>query len=85
MNPHRIPCVMENVSGIRIKVRNAGSPSSIFANRICATLRNIAAPTRISTAAVAYGGTMPAKGAMKKHGRKQSAVKTEVSPVRPPI
>jgi hypothetical protein len=27
---------------------------------------------------------MPAKGARKKQGRKQSAVKTEVKPVRPP-
>ncbi len=42
-------------------------------------------PTRINAEAVAYAGTIPASGAKKKQGRKQSAVKTEVSPVRPPI
>src|SRR3989442_766702 len=85
MNPQSIPWVIENVSGIRIKVRNAGTPSSIFEKLILPTLLNIAAPTRIKTAAVAYGGTMPANGAMKKHGRKQSAVNTDVKPVRPPM
>ena len=85
MNPHRIPCVIENVSGIRIRVRNAGTPSSIFEKLILPMLVNIAAPTRISTAAVANGGTMPAIGAMKKHGRKQSAVKIDVNPERPPM
>src|SRR5229473_6764522 len=85
MNPQRIPWVIENVSGIKIKVRNAGTPSSILEKLILPTLLNIVAPTRIKTAAVAYGGTMPATGAMKKHGRKQSAVNTEVNPVRPPI
>ena len=49
----RIPCVIENVSGIKIIVRKAGSPSSIFPNEIFATLRNIDAPTSIKTEAVA--------------------------------
>jgi len=31
MKPQRIPCVIENVSGIRMMVRNAGRPSSIAA------------------------------------------------------
>src|SRR5438552_3864618 len=85
MKPQRTPCVIENVSGIKIKVKNAGTPSSIFEKLILATLVNMAAPTRIKTAAVAKGGTVPASGAMKRQGKKQSAVKTEVSPVRPPI
>src|SRR5687767_3342418 len=66
-------------------VKNAGSPSSSFEKEIWPTVLNIEAPTKISTEAVAYDGTIPASGARKKHGRKQSAVKTEVSPVRPPI
>jgi len=77
--------VIENVSGIKISVRNAGRASSIFEKLIWLTLWNIAAPTRISTAAVAKGGTIPASGAINKHGRKQSAVTTEVLPVRPPM
>src|SRR5258706_954636 len=84
MNPQRIPWVIENVSGIRIKVRNAGTPSSIFEKLIFPTLLNIAAPTRIKTAAVAYGGTIPAPRAVKKHRRKQSALNTQVKTVRPP-
>src|SRR5213079_3411800 len=85
MKPQRMPWVIENVRGIRMIVRKAGSPSSIFENPISATLLNIDAPTRIRTGAVAYAGTMPASGARKKQGRKQSAVKTEVKPVRPPM
>ena len=85
MKPHKIPCVIENVSGIKISVRNAGTPSSIFEKSILPMLVNIAAPTKIRTAAVANGGTIPAIGAMKKHGRKQRAVKTDVNPVRPPM
>src|ERR1043165_3855905 len=85
MNPQRIPWVIEKVRGIRIIVKNGGSPSSIFAKSIWLTLRNIDAPTRSSTGEVAYSGTMPASGARKKHGRKQSAVNTDVQPVRPPL
>ncbi len=76
---------MENVSGMRMMVKNAGRPSSIFENMICPTLLNIEAPTRIRTEAVAYGGTMPASGARKKQGKKHNAVKTEVRPLRPPM
>src|SRR5258707_9074040 len=85
MKPHRIPWVIEKVSGIRIKVRNAGTPSSSFEKLILPMLVNMAAPTRIKTAAVAKGGTMPASRAIKKHGTKQTAVETEVNPFRPPI
>ena len=53
MKPQRIPCVIENVRGIRMIVRNAGKPSSIYENEILPTLRNIEAPTRINTDAVA--------------------------------
>ena len=74
MNPQRIPWVIENVRGIRIIVKKAGKPSSIFENAISRTLLNIDAPTRIRTGAVAYSGTIPAIGAIKKHGKKQSAV-----------
>src|SRR5437867_4215 len=84
MNPQRIPWVIENVRGMRIIVKKAGRPSSILEKAIWPTLLNIDAPTRIKTGAVAYDGTMPAIGARKKHGKKQSAVKTEVRPVRPP-
>src|SRR5215510_886557 len=85
MKPQRIPWVIEKVRGIRMTVRNAGTPSSIFEKFTSLTLLNIDAPTRISTGAVAYEGTMPASGARKKQGRKQSAVKSEVRPVRPPM
>ena len=78
MKPQSMPWVIEKVRGIRIIVKKAGRPSSIFRNSIWLTLLNIDAPTRTSTGAVAYAGTMPAKGARKKHGRKQRAVKTEV-------
>lgn len=66
-------------------VRKAGSASSRFSKAISLTLRNINAPTSTSTTAVAKGGTICAKGAIKRHGKKQSAVKTAVQPVRPPI
>jgi hypothetical protein len=84
MKPQRMPWVIETVRGIRIIVKNAGRLSSIRSNLICPTLLNIDAPTRIKTGAVAYGGTMPASGARKRQGKKQSAVKTDVIPVRPP-
>ena len=45
MNPHSIPWVIENVSGIRIKVRNAGTPSSIFEKLILPTLLEVETPT----------------------------------------
>src|SRR6185503_10235146 len=85
MKPQSIPWVIEKVRGIRIIVKNAGNPSSIRAKFIEPTLLNIAAPTKTKTGVVAKGGTMPASGARKKHGRKQSAVNTEVKPVRPPL
>src|ERR1051326_523492 len=85
MNPQSIPWVIEKVRGIRIIVKNAGKSSSIRPKLSWPTLRNIVTPTRIKTGAVAYGGTIPANGARKKHGRKQSAVKTLVRPVRPPL
>src|SRR5688500_16130268 len=85
MKPQRMPWVMEKVNGIRMIVKNAGRPSSILEKEIWPTLRNMDAPTRIKTDAVANAGTMPANGARKKHGRKHTAVKTEVKPVRPPM
>ena len=66
MKPQRIPWVIENVSGIKMIVKNAGSPSSILENEILPTLPNIEAPTRISTDAVANVGTIPASGARKR-------------------
>ena len=83
--PQRMPWVIENVSGMRMIVRNAGSRSSSRSRVSRATLRNMKQPTMISTGAVAQAGTTSASGATKRQGRKQSAVKTEVSPVRPPI
>ena len=53
MKPHRMPCVIEKVSGIRTMVRNAGRASSSRARSMAATLLNMAAPIRISTGAVA--------------------------------
>src|SRR5688572_7594555 len=85
MKPQSIPWVMEKVRGMRIIVKNAGMPSSIREKLIELTLLNIAAPTKIITGAVAKGGTIAASGARKKHGKKQSAVNTEVNPVRPPL
>src|SRR5262249_13219250 len=85
MKPHRIPSVIENVSGMRTSVTNAGTESSTVVKSICETIWNIAAPTSTSTGAVAYAGTAAASGATKKHGRKQSAVTTDARPVRPPI
>src|SRR5439155_7587921 len=85
MKPQRMPCVIEKVRGMRTIVRNAGSASSIRESSRCATLLNMSAPTTMRTGAVANAGTISAAGAMKKHGRKHSAVKTDVSPVRPPI
>ncbi len=77
--------MIENVSGIRMIVKNAGRASSRCSKSICFTLRNIYAPIRSSTTAVAYGGTIPARGARKRHGKKQTAQKIAVQPVRPPI
>ncbi len=53
MKPQSIPWVIEKVRGMRIIVKNAGKPSSIFLKSIWLTLLNIEAPTRISTGAVA--------------------------------
>ena len=53
MNPQRIPCVMEKVSGIRISVANAGTAISRRSNAMRVTVWNIETPTRISTADVA--------------------------------
>ena len=49
------------------------------------TVWNIATPTMMSTAAVAYGGTAATSGAMNRQGRKHRPVTTAVRPVRPPI
>src|SRR4029078_10511452 len=84
MKPQRIPWVIDTVRGMRIIVKNAERLSSIRSNRIWPTLLNIEAPTSIKTGAVAYEGTIPAKGARKRQGKKHNAVNTEVSPVRPP-
>ncbi len=80
-----MPCVIENVSGIRTSVTNAGSASSTCAKSIWDTIWNIATPTSTSTGAVAYVGTAEASGATKRQGRKQRAVTTDAAPVRPPI
>jgi hypothetical protein len=77
--------VIENVSGIIIKVRNAGTPSSSLEKLIRPMLLNMATPTKIKAAAVAKAGTEPARGRDEKHGRKHNAVKAEVKPVRPPM
>jgi hypothetical protein len=53
MKPQRIPWVIEKVRGMRIIVKNAGSPSSIFPKSIWLMLLNIDAPTSTSTGAVA--------------------------------
>jgi hypothetical protein len=84
MNPQRIPWVIENVRGMRIIVKKTGRPSSILEKTIWPTLLNIDAPTRINTGAVTYNGTIPAIGARKKQGKKQSAVNTEVRTVSTP-
>lgn len=65
-------CVIEAVSGMN-QGENAGTPSSIFEKSIWPTLVNIAAPTMMSTAAVANGATMPASGAKKKHAAERHA------------
>src|SRR5258706_9171117 len=56
MKPQRIPCVIEKVSGIRIKVRNAGTPSSSLEKFIRPMLLNIAAPTRIKNRGAGKSG-----------------------------
>jgi hypothetical protein len=53
MNPQRIPCVMEKVSGIRISVANAGSATSSRVKSTLAMVWNMDTPTRINTADVA--------------------------------
>src|SRR5438093_457009 len=57
MKPQRMPCVIENVSGMSTSVTNAGRPSSITEKSTVVTVWNIATPTSMRTGAVAYAGT----------------------------
>src|SRR5437762_219149 len=68
-----MPWVIENVSGIRTMVRNAGMASSKRSSGNWRTLRNISAPTSTRIGAAAYGGTLAASGPMNRQGTKHSA------------
>jgi len=74
---------MENVSGIRMMVRKAGTASSSFERGSFETDLNINAPTKTRTGAVAKAGTIPAKGARNRQGRKQRIRLSKRLPRRP--
>ena len=76
--------MIDSVSGMSTSVRNAGTISSSASKGNVRDVRNMSTPTTMSTGAVAYAGTMAASGARNRHGTKQSAVTTAVSPERPP-
>ena len=83
MKPQSIPWVIEKVRGMRIIVKNAGKTLFNFPEIY---LRNAFKHRRADQHQDRRGcvaGTMPASGARNKHGRKQSAVKTDVKPGAP--
>ena len=63
IKPKAKPLAMDDVSGIMMMVRNAGSASVKSSKFTLPTSLIIRAPTRISDGAVAYPGTRPISGA----------------------
>ncbi len=52
---------MENVAGMMMMVRKAGSASAVCSHLMRTTLSIMSAPTVISAGPIAYGGTLAAR------------------------
>ena len=82
--PQMMPCVIENVNGIKTIAKKAGMASSREAQLILRTGFNINTPTSISAGAVAIIGTIESKGDKNMKGINSNPATKAVKPVRPP-
>ena len=79
-----MPFVMENVKGIMMMVKNAGTASIISSQSICFDCDIIMAPMSIRTGAVAVCGILAKSGAKNTDIKNKILTTIPVSPVRPP-
>ena len=82
--PNAKPLAIENVSGMVIRVRKAGTATIGSAHSISVTAEIISAPTRINAGAVAAMGMLATSGATNKAIRNSRPVTIEAMPVLPP-
>ena len=71
--PKAKPLAIENVRGMVIRVRNAGTDTMGSAHSISVTAEIIKAPTRINAGAVAAMGMLATSGGHKKSHKKEQA------------
>ena len=79
-----MPFVIENVYGIIIMVKKAGTASIISSQSICFAVDIIIAPISIRTGAVAIAGILANNGAKNTEKKNSTPVTIAVSPVLPP-
>ena len=84
MHPIPIPLEIEYVSGIIIRVRNAGTALLMSLMSTFEKFLSIKTPTKISAGAVAQEGTIFATGVRKRQIRKQMDVTKLANPVLAP-
>ncbi len=82
--PQIIPCVMENVRGIKIIAINAGNAFSKLPQSIFAIGLHINKPIITSIGAEATKGTIPMTGARNKKGMNNMPANAAVRPLLPP-
>ena len=79
-----MPWAIEYVSGIVIRIKNAGMAAARSSKLIRAICDIIRKPTSTSAGAVAAPGTTPAQGAATMEIKNSTPTNTECNPVRAP-